>query len=129
MAQSDIKQFIDYFHDTVKTIRNQKAVFVRGKDGKLVARALTIFSRPQLEMLAFWFLAEKPKLSPTIGAMLSNAVLEELERKIKDPRFWKDLDELSSRYYAESAERKNMKESKQMFSNKELFELRNKLAM
>ena len=102
MTPSDIKKFIDYFHDTVQKVRKQKAVFVRGKDGKLVARALAIFSRPQLEMLGLWFLAHKPKLSPTIGAMLSDAVLEELERKIKDPHFWKELDELSGRYYAET---------------------------
>src|SRR3989344_6651045 len=95
----DIKKFIDFFHDAVIKIRSQKAIFVRGKDGNLVKLALNVFSRAQLEMLALWYLAKKDKLSPTIGAMLSKAVVEELERKIKEPNFWRDLDEIYERYY------------------------------
>lgn len=127
MASSDIKKFIDYFHDAVQKVRHEKAVFVRGKDGALVTRALVIFSRPQLEMLALWFLAHKPKLSSTIGAMLSKAVLKELERTIQKPSFWKDLDALSEQYYAKSTERARGTEPDQMFSGADLIALRNKL--
>ena len=120
MAQSDIKHFIDYFHNTVQKVRNEKAIFVRGKDGKLVARALTIFSRPQLEMLGLWFLATKSKMSPTIGAMLSDAVLEELERKIKEPHFWKELDTLSQKYFSSADSSYNINESEQFFSGTDI---------
>ena len=127
MAQRDIKLFIDFFHDTSLRVRKQKAVIVRGKDGKLVSRALTIFSRPQLEMLALWFLAKKIKLSPTIGAMLSRAVLEELQRKIKDAHFWKELDELSERYYHKSSLEPMTTDTAQPFTNKTLIALKRML--
>ncbi len=127
MAQSDIKNFIDYFHNAVYKVRNEKAIFIRCKDGKLVERALTIFSRPQLEMLGLWFLAMKPKMSPTIGAMLSDAVLEELQKKIKEPHFWKELDILSQRYYSDANKCRDTIEPNYMFSNAELMALKNKL--
>jgi|SRR3989344_5337805 len=95
----DIKKFIDFFHDACLKIRKEKAKFVRGKDGNLVKLALRQFSKQQLEMLAVWFLEKKPKLSPAIGAMLSKVVLEELDRKIKSPDFWKDLDKIHEKYY------------------------------
>ncbi len=126
MARHDIKLFIDFFHDTSLRVRKQKAVIVRGKDGKLVARALTIFSRPQLEMLALWFLAKKTKLSPSIGAMLSNVVLEELQRKIKTSYFWKELDELSANFYDKPSVA-TISRKKQMFSPAEVLELQSKL--
>ncbi len=121
MPENDIKKFIDFFHDAVIKIRNQKAVFVRGKDGNLVKSALDVFSRSQLEMLAIWFLAKKDKLSPTIGAMLSRVVLEELQRKMKESGFWKDLDEVYERYYQSPKERE--------FTVGELDALRDKLRM
>lgn len=95
----DIKKFIDFFHDAVLKIRKEKAKFIRGKDGNLVKLALKTFSRQQLEMLSLWFLEKKQRVSPTIGAMLSNIMSEELERKIRDPSFWKDLDKIHEKYY------------------------------
>lgn len=95
----DIKKFIDFFHDASVKIRREKPIFIRGKDGNLVRLALKQFSKQQLEMLAVWFLEKKRKLSPAIGAMLSKAVLEELDRKIKSPDFWKDLDKIHEKYY------------------------------
>lgn len=99
IAKNEIKAFIDFFHGACKKIRKERAVFERGKDGKLAKLALKKFSRVQLEMLAVWFLANKPKLRPKIGAMLSKNMLEELERKIKHPSFWKDLDTIFEKYY------------------------------
>lgn len=99
LVKNEIKRFIDFFHDTCQKIRQEKAIFERGKDGKLVKLALKKFSRVQLEMLAVWFLAKKPKLRPKIGAMLSKSMLEELERKIQSPNFWKDLDMIFEKYY------------------------------
>ena len=98
-AKNEIKAFIDFFHDACQKIRNEKAVFERGKDGKLVKLALKKFSRVQLEMLAAWFLAKKPKLQPKIGAMLSKNMLEELERKIRQVNFWKDMDTIFQKHY------------------------------
>lgn len=92
--KNNIKTFIDFFYDASIRIRNEKPIFIRGKDGNLVKSALMKFSESQLEMLAVWFLAKKPKLKATIGTMLSSAVLEELARKIKDPNFWKELDNI-----------------------------------
>ncbi len=106
---NDIKQFIDFFHDASIKIRKEKPIFTRGKDGNLVKLALRQFSKQQLEMLAVWFLEKKRKLSPAIGTMLSKAVLEELDKKIKDPAFWKDLDKIHEKYYKQNydiAERK-----------------------
>lgn len=96
---NDIKKFIDFFHDACLRIRKEKPKFIRGKDGNLVSSALKIFSRQQLEMLAFWFLEKKRKLSPSLGAMLGKSMLEELERVIKKPNFWKDLDKIHEKYY------------------------------
>ena len=99
---NDIKQFIDFFYTASIKIRKQKPEFTRGKDGNLVKLCLKKFSRQQLEMLAVWFLEKKRKVSPTIGAMLSLAMSEELERKIKDPSFWKDLDKIHEKYYKQN---------------------------
>ena len=95
----DIKKFIDFFHDAVIRIRKEKPKFVRGKDGNLVKNALKSFSRQYLEMLTLWFLEKKQKVSPTIGAMLSSVMLEELKETIKKYSFWKDLDKIHEKYY------------------------------
>ncbi len=99
IESNDIKGFIDFFHEACLRIRKSKALFVRGKDGSLVKAALKKFSRSQLEMLAIWFLVKKEKMSPTIGAMLSSVVLEELARTIEKPSFWKELDEMYEKYF------------------------------
>lgn len=97
--KNDIKAFIDFFHDACLKIRKEKPIFARGKDGNLVKITLKKFSRKQLEMLTVWFLAKKMKLQPKISAMLSKVVMEELERKMKSPAFWKDLDAIFEKYY------------------------------
>ncbi len=106
--KNDIKVFIDFFNEACLKIRKERPIFARGKDGNLVKLALKKFSRQHLEMLAVWFLAKKLKLQPKIGAMLSKKMLEELERKIKSPSLWKELDEIFEKYYPrqyDSAER------------------------
>jgi hypothetical protein len=123
MAQTDIKLFIDFFHDATKRIRNEKALFVRGKDGNLVKLALNVFSRPQLEMLALWFLAHKTKMQATIGAMLSRAVMEELEKQIARPSFWKDVDAIYDRYF----ERPTPSPDHESFSLDDIRELKKRL--
>ena len=50
-------------------------------------------------MLTVWFLAKKPKLQSKIGMMFSAKLLEELEKKIKSPSFWKELDEIFEEHY------------------------------
>ncbi|OGF61297.1 hypothetical protein A2662_03695 [Candidatus Giovannonibacteria bacterium RIFCSPHIGHO2_01_FULL_45_33] len=99
MPKSDIKEFIDFFHDASTKTRGVSAIIVRGRDGRLVQRALKIFSRTQLEMMAVWFLANKTKLKPAIGTMLSKKLMEELELKLKHHSFWKELDEIYEKYY------------------------------
>jgi len=101
-SHNDIKLFIDFFHDAALRIRKQKPTIIRGKDGRLVERALLFFSRSQLEMLSVWFLVKKTKMSPTIGAMLSDVVLEELSCAIRSASFWKDLDTISEQYFSRS---------------------------
>ncbi len=123
MAQTDIKLFIDFFHDATKRVRSEKAIFVRGKDGNLVKLALNIFSRPQLEMLALWFLAHKIKMQATIGAMLSRAVIEELEKQIARPSFWKDVDTIYDRYF----ERPDPTPHLESFSLEDIQELKRRL--
>jgi hypothetical protein len=99
MPTNDIKVFIDFFHDASLKIRKKKPVFTRGKDGNLVRLALKSFSREQLEALALWFLYKKQKMSASIGAMLSKAVLEELKETITKSNFWKELDEIHGKYF------------------------------
>ena len=99
MPQKDIKVFIDFFNDASKKIRGGGAKIVRGRDGRLAEAALKKFSRTQLEMMAVWFLAKKPKLAPAIGTMLSKALMEELERRLQHHGFWKELDEIYEKYY------------------------------
>lgn len=99
MPKSDIKEFIDFFHDASVKTRGVPALIVRGRDGRLTESALKKFSRSQLEMMAVWFLAKKTKLKPAIGTMLSKALMEELELKLKHHGFWKELDEIYEKYY------------------------------
>ena len=98
-SRNDIKLVIDFFHDASVKIRKEAPKFERGKDGRLVKNALKKFSRTQLEMLTVWFLAKKPKLQSKIGMMFSAKLLEELEKKIKSPSFWKELDEIFEEHY------------------------------
>lgn len=121
--KNDIKVFIDFFHDASVKIRKEKPIFMRGKDGNLVKLALKKLSESQLEMLAVWFLAKKPKLKPTIGAMLSNTVLEELIKKIKDPHFWRELDEIYENNFPRQIALDTIQEDKRAFSSNELMEL------
>jgi hypothetical protein len=121
MPQSDIKIFIDFFFEAAQKIRSVKAEFVRGKDGNLVKLALKNFSRQQLEMLAVWFLDKKRKMAPTIGAMLSKATLEELERTIKKPSFFGELDSIYEMYYKKPTYRK--------FTSDQLTLLKNSMIM
>ena len=87
LPKKDIKLFIDFFYDASIRIRGLRPVITRGKDGALIARALQKLTRSQLEMLCLWFLSKKKKLSPTIGAMLSLVVLDELVCAMKRPMF------------------------------------------
>src|SRR3989344_3165577 len=98
-SRNDIILVIDFFHDASVNIRIEAPKFARGKDGRLVKNDLKKFSRPQLEMLTVWFLAKKPKLQSKIGMMFSAKLLEELEKKIKSPSFWKELDEIFEEHY------------------------------
>ena len=98
LPKKDIKLFIDFFYDASIRIRGLRPVITRGKDGALIARALQKLTRSQLEMLCLWFLSKKKKLSPTIGAMLSLVVLDELVCAMKRPMFWRELDEISEHF-------------------------------
>ena len=95
----DIYRFIDFFVKSGERIRGTKPTITRGKDGKLVSYALKKLPESKLEMLALWFFCCKPTLQPTIGAMLSNAVLSELMDEMNRPTFWKAVSELTDRYY------------------------------
>lgn len=95
----DIFRFIDFFVKTGERIIGTKPAVVRGKDGRLVALALKKLPVGKLETLAVWFLARKKNLHPLIGTMLSNVVLEELEREMNKGQFWKDIDTLMDTYY------------------------------
>ena len=123
MKKHDIKLFIDFFNDASIKIRKEKPTFTRGKDGNLVKLALQKLSESQLEMMAVWFLAKKPKLKPTVGTMLSKKILEELMRKIKEPNFWKELDEIYEQNFPRQTSLDDIKEDKRAFSDTELMEL------
>ena len=95
----EIFRFIDFFVKTVEKIHSIKPTVVRGKDGALVSLALRKLPVEKLETLAVWFLARKKNLRPLIGTMLSKKILEELEREMNKPSFWKDIDKLMDDYY------------------------------
>ena len=94
-----IFRFIDFFVHTGEKINGTKPSIIRGKDGRLVSLALQRLSVEKLETLSVWFLARKKNLRPLIGTMLSQKVLEELEREMNKSSFWKDIDKLMDRYY------------------------------
>ena len=123
MKKNDIKFFIDFFNDASIKIRKEKPQFIRGKDGNLVRLALKKLSESQLEMMVVWFLAKKPKLKPAIGTMLSNKVLDELIRKMKEPNFWKELDEIYEQNFPRQTSLDDIKEDKRAFSDSELMGL------
>ena len=94
-----IFRFIDFFVRTGEKITGSKPLVVRGKDGRLVSLALQRLPVEKLETLSVWFLARKKNLRPLIGTMLSQNVLEELEREMNKSFFWKDIDVLMDQYY------------------------------
>ena len=94
-----IFRFIDFFVKTGEKIYSTKPSIIRGKDGRLVSLALKRLPVEKLETLAVWFLARKKNLRPLIGTMLSQKVLEELEREMSKSSFWKDIDKLMDHYY------------------------------
>ncbi|OGZ45687.1 MAG: hypothetical protein A3C84_04650 [Candidatus Ryanbacteria bacterium RIFCSPHIGHO2_02_FULL_48_12] len=96
---SDIFRFIDFFVKAGERIRGKKPEIIRGKDGNLVKYALQRLSEDKLETLAIWFFARKEKLEPRIGTMLSKVVLAELTQSMDRPNFWKEINELTDRYY------------------------------
>jgi hypothetical protein len=120
---SEIKLFIDFFYDACKKIRREKAVITRGKDGKLTKLALKRLSLNQLEQLALWFLAKKPGLSPTVGAMLSKSVLKTLEDDIKRPDFWKEINKIYNRHFPASEFAKNLAKKFKPFSYRQIAEI------
>ena len=95
----DIYRFIDFFVRTGEKITGKKPVITRGKDGKLVSIALAKLPESKLETLAVWFFSRKQNLQPTVGAMLSTSVLTELTQEMNKSTFWKEVSELTDRYY------------------------------
>lgn len=117
---SDIKRFIDFFHEACKIIRRKKAVITRGKDGVLTKFALKRLSLNQLEQLALWFLAKKLDLGATIGAMLSKKVLKGLEEDMNRPDFWKEINRIYYQCYPPSDFSKELAKQFKPFSYQEI---------
>lgn len=99
LGNSAIFRFIDFFVRTGEKISGTKPLIIRGKDGHLISLALKRLPVEKLETLSVWFLANKKNLRPLIGTMLSQKVLEELEREMNKSSFWKDIDKLMDQYY------------------------------
>ena len=102
-ANPDIYRFIDFFVRAGEKITGKKPVITRGKDGRLVSIALAKLPESKLETLAVWFFSRKQNLQPTVGAMLSTSVLTELTQEMNKSTFWKDISELTDRYYPRTA--------------------------
>lgn len=51
--------------------------YERGKDGRLISRAVHHLSFFQIEMLFVWFAREKKHMKPTIGSVLCRTVIDE----------------------------------------------------
>ena len=66
-------------------------------------------------------------MTPTIGAMLSDAVLEELQKKMKESGFWKELDSLSQQYYPQAETQSDINQQNGIFSDFDISALKNKL--
>lgn len=125
---SDIKRFIDFFVEASKRIRKEKPVITRGKDGYLVKLALRKMSESQLEQLTLWFLEKKKTLSTTIGAMLSNAVLDTLRQDMNRYDFWKEIDRIYDQYYPRPAYMAELTKRFQPFSYQQITEMQEEIA-
>lgn len=120
---TDIKHFIDFFHDASLKIRKEKAVITRGKDGNLTKLALKRLSLNQLEQLTLWFLTKKMSLKPTIGAMLSKKVLETLKIDINRSDFWKEINGIYDRYFEPAGISKELVNKFKPFSYRQIAEI------
>jgi hypothetical protein len=54
-----------------------KIVYERGKDGRLISRAVRHLSFFQIEMLFVWFAREKKHMEPAVGSVLCRTVINE----------------------------------------------------
>lgn len=95
----DIKRFIDFFCEATKRIRRERAMIVRGKDGRLVKLALQKVSESQLEQLAIWHLERNRHMQATIGAMLAQKSLEILRNSMNRSDFWKEINAVYDQHW------------------------------
>jgi len=124
----DIKRFIDFFCEACHRIRNEKPVFTRGKDGRLVKLALKKLSESQLEQLALWFLEKKKTLSATIGAMLSKKVLESLREDMNRYDFWKEINAIYDKHYPRSDFTKELTKRFKPFTYQQITEIQEEVS-
>lgn len=100
--QSPHKQFIEFWHDTVKQTRGIKPLFSPA-DGKNLKRTLelNLLNDTQLRQLAIYFLAHGSfkTFNPSISVFLSAGILNGLMNRMQnDPNFWRELDDYSIHY-------------------------------
>jgi len=124
----EIKQFIDFFVDAAKRIRNEKPLIVQGKDGRLVKLALRKLSESQLEQLSLWFLEKKKGLATSIGAMLSRAVLENIRQDMNQEGFWGEVSIIYDQYYPRSDFSRELADQFQPFTNKQIAEMQEEVS-
>jgi hypothetical protein len=137
------KQFIDFWHEIVQKTRGIKPI-ITAKDAQNLKRIISmdILSQSQMEQLAVYFLAHYSfkKFSPSIATFLSSGILNGLlDRAKNDENFWKELDELTTRYIKqkeitipkEMVEKLNQLKQKlsMPFSHQERTEIQEEVAM
>lgn len=82
-----------------QTIRGVRPIFVRFKDGNLIKHALRHLNEFQVDMLFVWFLKEKVKMQPTIGAALCKEVISDfITTSHREYGFYSRLDQLWRQY-------------------------------
>ena len=86
------------FDRYTQAARNERPIFVRFKDGKLIKHALTWLNESQISMLFAWFLQEKKDMRPTIGAALCKEVISDfIETSERRYGFYAELESLVRR--------------------------------
>lgn len=93
------RYFFWKFGQLSKAIRNEKPVFVKFKDGKLITHALGHLNEFQLELELIWFLQNKPTMKPCFGAALCKEVIRDfIKASYREYGFYGNLERTALRY-------------------------------
>lgn len=93
------RYFFWKFGQLCQAIRNQKPIFVKHKDGKLITHALRHLNEFQLELELIWFLQNKREMGASFGAALCKEVIGDfIKASFREYGFYGSLERTALHY-------------------------------